>query len=126
MSNIKGTHVNTSNGHDTAHLQAQVNGDAFRHTNGHTESYDIRKSDQSNGIWNGTSNGHHGTSNGTHISAKPDRPLDLKVLGMNSGTAMDGIDCALVHYRQESPEAPLHMRIIKVRVDRWLRRKSKS
>lgn len=40
--------------------------------------------------------------------------LDLKILGLNSGTAMDGIDCALVHYRQSSPEAPLHMNILKV------------
>ena len=40
--------------------------------------------------------------------------LDLRVLGINSGTCMDGIDCALVHYTQESPEADLHMEILKV------------
>ncbi|KAJ5628812.1 hypothetical protein N7490_011040 [Penicillium lividum] len=34
-------------------------------------------------------------------------------MGMNSGTAMDGIDCALVRYWQSSPEAPLHMEILK-------------
>ncbi len=39
--------------------------------------------------------------------------IDLTVLGMNSGTAMDGIDCALVRYRQESPDSPLHMEILK-------------
>jgi 1,6-anhydro-N-acetylmuramate kinase len=43
-----------------------------------------------------------------------DGEINLIVLGMNSGTAMDGIDCALVHYRQKSPEAPLHMKILKV------------
>jgi hypothetical protein len=47
-----------------------------------------------------------------HLTA--DGRLDIKVLGMNSGTAMDGIDMALVHYRQESPEAPLHMELLKV------------
>lgn len=40
--------------------------------------------------------------------------LDLTVLGLNSGTAMDGIDCALVRYRQESADKPLHMDILKV------------
>jgi hypothetical protein len=53
-----------------------------------------------------------GASNGVHRRA--DGSLDLKVLGMNSGTAMDGIDCALVRYRQESPTAPLHMEVLKV------------
>jgi hypothetical protein len=69
-------------------------------------------------LTNGTSvpnaNGH-ATSNGDsprQLSAGG--KIDLIVLGMNSGTAMDGIDCALVHYRQESPEAPLHMKILKV------------
>ena len=67
-------------------------------------------------------NGHgtkdHTTSNGDHPS--PGRltatgKLDLVVLGLNSGTAMDGIDCALVHYRQDSPLDPLHMEMLKVR-----------
>ena len=52
-------------------------------------------------------------SNGVHRHA--DGSLDLTVLGMNSGTAMDGIDCALVRYRQQSPNAPLHMEVLKVR-----------
>ena len=57
---------------------------------------------------NGLANGVHRQANGS---------LDLKVLGMNSGTAMDGIDCALVHYRQATPESSLHMEILKVCVD---------
>lgn len=63
-------------------------------------------------------NGTATTSTGHQFDAQSGRvggTLDLKVLGMNSGTAMDGIDCALVHYRQESPTAALHMRVLKVR-----------
>jgi hypothetical protein len=52
--------------------------------------------------------------NGSHRCVA-DGTLDITVMGMNSGTAMDGIDCALVRYRQDSPEAPLHMEILKVR-----------
>ena len=55
-------------------------------------------------------------------------PLDLRVLGLNSGTAMDGIDCALIRYRQESPDKPLHMDILQVGVlvFREFRLRSKS
>lgn len=77
----------------------------------------IMVSTTSNGI-----NGHHESTNGHTSNGSGSRiipasgKIDLKVLGMNSGTAMDGIDCALVHYTQESPEAPLHMKLLQVSV----------
>lgn len=40
--------------------------------------------------------------------------LNLLILGITSGTAMDDIDFALCRFTQESPEAPLVLEIVQV------------
>ena len=40
------------------------------------------------------------------------KTLDLKVIGLNCGTSVDGVDCVHVHYTQEHPDAPLKMELL--------------
>jgi hypothetical protein len=38
--------------------------------------------------------------------------LDLKIIGLNCGTSIDGVDCVHVHYTQEHPDSPLKMELL--------------
>jgi len=60
-------------------------------------------------------NGDSDTSTSPSPSTEQLSPgLNLLILGVTSGTAMDDIDFALCRFTQESPEAPLHLDIIQV------------
>jgi hypothetical protein len=41
--------------------------------------------------------------------------LDLRVLSVRSGSGLNALNFALVRYRQDSPDAPLRVELLKVR-----------
>lgn len=44
----------------------------------------------------------------------PASSLDLRVVGVCAGPTLGNIDCALVHYHQDTPDALLNMRLLNV------------
>jgi hypothetical protein len=60
-------------------------------------------------------NGDSDTASSSSASEQSGPGLDLLILGVTSGTAMDDIDFALCRFTQESPEAPLCLDIVQVR-----------
>lgn len=55
--------------------------------------------------------------NGDHVAANgTGQTLNMRVLGLNSGTSMDGIDCVLCDFRQDSPDSAMHFGIVKVKI----------